>query len=176
MTPLNKDEYQRYALVLALFACGLYAALIVASFGMLSLFLDRDVITDPQAGPLVGPIMVAAAVAAVLLVMLQTALGTGSTGKSRRTLEPMQTVPLLSVLLAAASAYLVYGVSGGIIVSIGSGDPLRAPLFAIAQLASPFAAAVAAWAAVIGLLYFVLLIWRAHGGQRPRWPWEKHPQ
>lgn len=176
MTPLSKDEYRRYALVLALFAGGLYVALIVASFGMLSLFLDRDVITDPQAGPLVGPIMVAAAVFALLLVMLQAALGGRSAGASPRAPEPMQMVPLFSVLLAAASAYLAYGVSGGIVASIGFGDPLGAPLFAITQLASPFAAAVAVWAAIIGLLYFVLLIWRAHGGQRPRWPWEKRPQ
>ena len=175
MTPLNRDEYQRYALVLALFAGGLYAALIVASFGMLSLFLDRDVITDPQAGPLAGPIMVAAAVAALVLVMLQTAVGAGRGGRAR-TAEPMHTVPILSVVLAAASAYLVYGVSGGIVVSIGGGDPLRAPLFAFTQLATPFAVAVAVWAAVVGLLYFVLLIWRANGGQRPRWPWEKRPQ
>lgn len=179
MTPLDEQEYRRYAAVLAVFALGLYLALIVASFGMLSLFLDRDVVAQAEAGALVGPLMVGAAVAAVALVMWAGVA---------RAHGLMHTVPLSFVVLAAAVSYLLYGIAGGIAYGLlastapiersssgagGAADPVTGLIFMSQQLASPFAVAVAVWAAVVSLLYFVLLIWRTHGGQRPRWPWEK---
>lgn len=183
MIPLEVQEYRRYAFFLAFFALALYVALVVASFGMLSLFLDIEVIAEADAGPLVGPVMVGAATISLLLVLWA---GVGRAGAA------MHTVPVSLVLLSAALSYLAYGFAGAIVYglnSMDSGSP-GAPagqdgatsesvtgfVFLGEQLTSPFAAAVAFWAGVVALLYFVLLIWRANGGQRPRWPWEKHPQ
>ena len=183
MIPLDETEYRRYASTLAFFALGLYVALVVASFGMLSLFLDQEVVAQADAGPLVGPIMVGAATLALLLVMWA---GVGRAGHA------MHTVPVSMVLLAAGLSYLFYGFGGAIVYGLNAGntvipgendgvggvpaEPISALLFLAEQLTSPFAGAVAFWAAIVALLYFVLLIWRAHGGQRPRWPWEKRQQ
>lgn len=183
MIPLEVQEYRRYAFFLAFFALALYVALVVASFGMLSLFLNIEVIPETDAGPLVGPVMVGAATISLLLVLWA---GVGRAGAA------MHTVPVSLVLLAAALSYLVYGITGGIVYGLNSmnvgnpnapsvqggtaSEPVTGFVFLGEQLTSPFAGAVAFWAGVIALLYFVLLIWRAHGGQRPRWPWEKRPQ
>jgi hypothetical protein len=180
MIPLDETEYRRYASTLAFFALGLYVALVVASFGMLSLFLDQEVVAQTDAGPLVGPIMVGAATLALLLVMWA---GVGRAGHA------MRTVPVSMVVLAAGLSYLFYGFAGGLVYGLNAGntvvpdgtdgvptEPISALLFLAEQLTSPFAAAVALWAGIVALLYFLLLMWRAHGGQRPRWPWEKRPQ
>ncbi len=183
MIPLEVQEYRRYAFFLAVFALGLYVALVVASLGMLSLFLNIEVIAQTNAGPLVGPIMVGAATLALLLVLWA---GVGRAGAA------MHTVPVSLVVLAAALSYLVYGFSGAIVYGLNSmnaatpdapavtadaaSEPVTGFVFLGEQLTSPFAVAVAIWAALVALLYFVLLIWRANGGQRPRWPWEKHSQ
>lgn len=176
MTPLAYEEYRRYAFVLAIFALGLYLALVVASFGMLSLFLNREVVSQSDAGPLVGPAMVGAAIGVLLIVMWAAVA---------RLRAPMHTVPVSYVVLASALSYLAYGLVGGIVYGLGersagiegssgvASEPVSGLIFLSQQLTSPFAAAVAAWSAVVALLYFVLLIWRANGGQRPRWPWEK---
>lgn len=183
MIPLEVEEYRRYAFFLACFALGLYVALVVASFGMLSLFLNIEVIPETDAGPLVGPIMVGAATVALLLVLWA---GVGRAGGA------MHTVPVSLVVLAAALSYLVYGFTGAIVYGLNSmsagtstppaaqgsaaSEPVSGFVFLGEQLTSPFAFAVAFWAGAVALTYFVLLIWRANGGQRPRWPWEKHPQ
>lgn len=176
MTPLDEQEYRRYAFVLAIFALGLYLALVVASFGMLSLFLDRDVVVQHDAGPLVGPVMVAASITVLLLALW------AGVGRAR---GPMHTVPVSLVVLAAALSYLAYGFAGGLAYGLTSevatgreaaetpSEPVSGLIFASQQLTSPFAVAVAGWAAVVALGYFMLLIWRTNGGQRPRWPWEK---
>lgn len=183
MIPLEQQEYGRYSLMLAVFSLGLYVALIVASFGMLSLFLDREVVAQTDAGPLVGPAMIGAATLALMFVMW-AGVGRGATA--------VHTVPVSLVLLAGALSYLAYGGAGALAYGWSSVDaapppvptapgtagtePVSALLFLAQQLMSPFALAVAVWAVVVALLYFVLLIWRANGGQRPRWPWEKREQ
>lgn len=185
MIPLEEREYQRYALVLAFFALGLYVALVVASLGMLSLFLNREVVAQTDAGPLVGPAMVGASALALLLCMWA---GVGSARGA------MRTVPVVFAVLAALLSYLFYGIGGGLFYGFGIGaevavpgevtissgapgsEPVTGLIFWGEQLSSPFAFAAGAWAGVVAIVYFLLLIWRAHGGQRPRWPWEKHPQ
>ena len=57
-------DYQKYATIVAVFATVLYAALLVAAFGMISLATNLDVIADRSAGPLVGPTMAGVATAA----------------------------------------------------------------------------------------------------------------
>lgn len=66
-------EPNRYPIVLAIFAGITFFALVVCAFGFISLFTDLEVIDEPDAGPLVGPSMVAFALAAVLLSLLRRA-------------------------------------------------------------------------------------------------------
>lgn len=66
-------EPNRYPIVLAVFAGITFFALVVCAFGFISLFTDLEVIDEPDAGPLVGPSMVAFALAAVLLSLLRRA-------------------------------------------------------------------------------------------------------
>jgi hypothetical protein len=66
-------EPNRYPIVLAVFAGITFFALVVCAFGFISLFTDLEVIDEPDAGPLVGPSMVAFALAAVLISLLRRA-------------------------------------------------------------------------------------------------------
>ena len=54
-----RDE-RVYATVVAFFATGLYLALVVAAFGLVSLATDSDVVADPDVGPDGGPVLVVA--------------------------------------------------------------------------------------------------------------------
>lgn len=66
-------EPARYPIVLAVFAAITFFALVVCAFGFISLFTDLEVIDEPDAGPLVGPSMVAFALATVLISLLRRA-------------------------------------------------------------------------------------------------------
>ncbi|ONI61396.1 hypothetical protein ALI44B_13310 [Leifsonia sp. ALI-44-B] len=66
-------EPNRYPIVLAVFAAITFFALVVCAFGFISLFTNLEVIDEPDAGPLVGPSMVAFALATVLISLLRRA-------------------------------------------------------------------------------------------------------
>lgn len=66
-------EPNRYPVVLAIFAGITFFALVVCAFGFISLFTNLEVIDEPDAGPLVGPSMVAFALAAFLISLLRRA-------------------------------------------------------------------------------------------------------
>ena len=53
-------------------AAVVYLATIVAFWGILSLVLDREVVDYPDAGPLLGPVMVAAATIVTWIILLRT--------------------------------------------------------------------------------------------------------
>ncbi|WP_156370124.1 DUF6121 family protein [Frigoribacterium sp. Leaf164] len=59
--------------VSALMGTVLFAALLIATAGFESLLLDRDVISEPDAGTLLGPAMAAAALLVVLLALMRSA-------------------------------------------------------------------------------------------------------
>lgn len=50
----------------------LTAALVIAVYGVIGLVINRDVIEEPDAGPLVGPLMVVAVCAVVLWFVLKS--------------------------------------------------------------------------------------------------------
>ena len=50
----------------------LTASLVIAVYGVIGLTLNRDVIEEPDAGPLVGPLMVVAVCAVVLWFVLRS--------------------------------------------------------------------------------------------------------
>ena len=157
-------DYQKYATVVAVFATVLFAALLVAAFGMVSLVTDLDVIADRSVGTLVGPTMAAAVVLFVLVMLL--ALGVNTPPEKQR-------VAVGFSLATGAGALVLYVLAGAVLVTAGSGDAVAGMLFAGAMIGTPFAVTVGVLAFVVTLTYSILLA--SHYGEhgRPLWPWER---
>ena len=157
-------DYQRYATIVAVFATVLFAALVVAGLGMVSLVTNLDVISDRTVGPLVGPTMAAAVVLLVLVMML--ILGVNTPPEKQR-------VAVGFALATGVGAFLLYIVVGAVLVGIGSRDLVAGVLFAGSLLSDPFAVTVAVLAFIVTLTYSILLA--SHYGEhgRPLWPWER---
>lgn len=115
-------------------------ALIVFVFGMLSLALDRDVIDEADAGPLVGVSMVVVALLVVLLITLREA----PAPIVGRTVSAALAVVILSPLVGAIM-YSVVTVELGVI-----------PVFFGRYVLSPFVLASAIIAALVVLGHAVL--------------------
>lgn len=109
-----------------------YIAAVVALWGILSLLLDREVIDYADAGPLLGPAMVASAGIVTWLVLLLT----------RRFRSPWPGT--------VAAAFLV-GVAMLVVAAVGYGL-VAAPHFAI----SPFLLGAVALAAITVLVTWVI--------------------
>ena len=164
-------EYQKYATVVAVFAAVLLAALLVASFGMISLLADTDVISDPNAGPLVGPGMTAAAVVLVFTLMLLLGL------RTRPVNQRVAVGYSLGSGLAALGAFVLVG---AVLYALGAGVPAdTAGLpgdsvgFAASVLLGPFAVTTGILSFIITLLYSLVLASRMPERGRPKWPWEQ---
>ena len=131
-----------------------YLATVIAVFGFISLVIDRDVIDEPDAGPLLGPVIVAIASAITLraLVRLSGQPGPGAVGGR---------IPWSTAAGAAASVYVGMLLVGALIYAWARGEPLWLLFFAAQQAASPF---IIAAAMLSGL--FVIGFWAVPG--RPR--------
>ena len=134
-------ERQRSPLI-ALIAAIVFMALVVAADGILSLTINRDVIAEPDASPLLGPTMLAAGAAVVFTAVLPT----------RPWIEGRPNFSLGRSFVAAVAIYLAGPLVGAILYSIGRAEPFTAVLFFFQYLASPFviAAALAGFATVFG--------------------------
>ncbi len=120
----------------------LYGAILLALDGILSLLADRDVISEADAGPLVGPIMAVVALAIVFVSVLGG-------------LRPTSGRPAIQVARAITTAVLVYLVgplAGAIVYTAGQDQLLAGLLFFARYLASPFVIASALLALVPILL------------------------
>jgi hypothetical protein len=157
-------DHQKYATIVAVFATVLFAALVVAAFGMVSLATNLDVISGRMVGPLVGPTMTAAVVLLVLVMML--ILGVNTPPEKQR-------VAVGFALATGVGAFLLYIVVGAFLVAIGSRDVVAGVLFGGSQLGTPFAFTVGVLAFLVTLTYSILLA--SHYGEngRPLWPWER---
>ncbi|NUU06989.1 hypothetical protein [Leifsonia sp. C5G2] len=154
-----------YATVIAFFAAGLYLALIVAAFGLVSLATDTEVVADPAMGPLVGPVMVGAAT--LMLLVFLIVLGT-------RVPADRQRVSPGVALGVGVACYAVYAAAGAVAGSLADpGGPLRYVLFAFAQLGGWPAITAGIAAFVVTLLFQLVLVGRFRQRGRPRWPWER---
>ncbi|KQM15891.1 hypothetical protein ASF83_08195 [Plantibacter sp. Leaf171] len=142
------------------FAAITYVALVVCAFGFISLLADLDVVTDPDAGPLTGPLMVVVAALVVLWAIIR---------ETRRT--PVR-VSVGSAVLAGLLAWLAYGVSGGIFDAVASRDGADAAAFAVTTLTGPFSVTVGVLALVIVLAAAAVATSSTGGRPTPRWPWE----
>jgi hypothetical protein len=109
-------------------AAVVYLATVVALWGILSLVLDREVVDYPDAGPLLGPAMVAAATVVTWLALV----------RSRASRSPWPWTALALVLSLAAML---------LVALIGYG-PLAVPHF----LVGPFIPGAAALSAVTVLV------------------------
>lgn len=152
-----------YASTVAVFASVLFAALTIAASGLISLFADREVLAETDAGPLVAPIMFLVATAALFAQLVAAA-----------TKPRLRGIGVARALLIGAVVYLAFLVSGATIYSLGSGRPLRGILFLAANALGPYAVSVGVLASLVALLYLILLSYRQSGGatRTPRWPWE----
>ena len=157
-------DYQKYATVVAVFAAVLLAALLVAAFGMISLLADTDVISDPNAGPLVGPGMTAAAVVLVFTLMLLLGL---------RTKPENQRVAVGYCLATGFAALGAFVLVGAVLYALGAGVPGDSVGFAASVLLGPFAVATGILSFIITLLYSLVLATRMPERGRPKWPWEQ---
>jgi Family of unknown function (DUF6121) len=117
-----------------------YAALLVAGWGFTSLILDQDVITEHDAGPFLGPIMVSSA----CVVVWAALWGLRNRRSAGRT-----------VFAAAASVYLVMLLLGAVFYSIARGDFASIPVFIGHYAPSPFVIEAPVLAAVTILVFWL---------------------
>ena len=154
------DARTRYVSTIAVFAAVLFLALAIAASGMISLYADREVLTERDAGPLIAPTMFAAATAALYALLV-------AFGRRRGSL-------FAGALVAAMITYFFFLLSGSALYSLGKGRPLLSLLFFGSNAVGPFAIAVAGIAFVVALAFLLLLSYRDTGGasRTPRWWWE----
>lgn len=110
----------------------LTAALIIFADGVLSLLLDRDVIGEKDAGPLIGPLMAITVCAVVLWFVL-------------RRLPPTL---LFRMVAAFLSAVVAAPLVGAVLYSVGGANFATLPYFFGTQLLSPFVLVAGVIAAV----------------------------
>jgi len=155
------DARTRYASTIAIFAVVLFLALAIAASGVISLYADREVLTERDAGPLIAPTMFAVATAALYVLLVTFARRRGSI--------------VAGALLTAVITYFFFLISGATLYSLGKGRPLLSLLFFGSNGVGPFAIAVALIAFVVALAFLLLLAYRDGGGaaRTPRWWWER---
>lgn len=164
-----------YPYVLVIFATVAYFAVVVCAFGFVSLLTDTDVVSQADAGPLVGPIATGSAVLTVLLSLLGIARRYErdlSAAVASASAYPVR-LPLGKAGSIGLVAYLLYVVVGAAGYAIHTGEPFSFVLFAADASIRGYAIAVGVLAAVISVSYMLVL---AAGGEhpaRPLWPWER---
>lgn len=153
--------YRRYAAFLAVFTAVLFAALIVAAFGYISLLTETDVI-GPGVGVAVGPLAAGASVVVLFVMLLLNGVNTPA---EQQRLSPLR------ALGVAALAYGAFLLVGGMLA--GLGEAVTIAVFIGSMVGSPAAIAIAVIAFVLTLIYQWMLVIRMNERGRPRWPWER---
>ena len=118
-----------------------YGAALIATWGFTSLALDADVISEKDAGPLLGPAMAAGAIVVTWAWLMRQRKGGRPWGAS---------------VLAAASVWFVMVAVGGIGYAVTRGEPAWALLFAARYAPSPFVLLPAVLAGVVIVVSAVL--------------------
>jgi FtsH-binding integral membrane protein len=154
-------DYQKYAIVVSVFAAVLYLSLIVAGFGVVSLITDREVIDEPLAGPVLGPVM--AGVPVVLVFALMVKLGITTRPEHQRVALGYA----IGSGFAASATFVVVG-AVGFALEGGAAAP-----FAGTLLTSPFTVITGLFGAIVVLSYSLILATQQGQRGRPLWPWER---
>jgi hypothetical protein len=118
-----------------------YVATVIMVFGFLSLFLDRDVIAERDAGTVLGPAMVAAGSLVTFIALLRL-----------NTRRP----PWRAAAVSAASTYLAMIVVAGIGYAIARLEAVWAVLYLQEQAGSPFVVAAAVLSGVAIITFWVV--------------------
>ena len=118
-----------------------YGALLIAAWGYTSLLTDTDVISEPDAGPLLGPSMAAGSILVTWAWLSRVRKRRGVWGLA---------------VAAAASSILVMLLVGGIGYSFTRGDFSWVVLFAGAHAASLYVLVPAVFAGIVVVLTRVL--------------------
>ena len=120
----------------------LYGAVLVATYGIISVLADRDVVSEPDAGPLVGIAMTGTA----LVIMFFAMLGGLRPDRARG-------IPVARALVTGLGVYLLSTLAGALMYAIVTG---RLPAFIVFlgnYLLSPFVIS----SGVIATLFILLL-------------------
>lgn len=153
-------DYQRYAIVVSAFAAVLYISLIVAGFGVVSLITDQEVIDEPLAGPVLGPVMIGVPVVLVFVLMVRLGITTR---------PELQRVALGYAIGSGFAAFATYVFVGFVGLTLAGGDAVS---FAGSLLISPFSAITGIFGAAVVLSYSLILATQQGQRDRPLWPWE----
>jgi hypothetical protein len=155
---------RRYAASVAIFAVVLFLAIAIAASGIISLYTNREVLTERDTGPLIAPVMFAVATAALYTMLVTLGSQRGSA--------------IVGALLSGFTTYFFFVLSGAVLYSLGKGQPLLGLLFFGSNALGLFALAVALDALAVALSFFLLLAWRdsAGPGRTPRWWWENRDE
>lgn len=129
------------ALIVALMVAVLYGAILLAIDAIVTVLTDRDIISEPDAGPLVGPIM---SFAAVCIVFVSVLFGLRPEPGKRR-------VPIVRAIVTGLAVLVVGPLVGAIVFVLGQVQLRSGVDFFMEHLASPFVI-VSALLAVITLL------------------------
>jgi hypothetical protein len=164
-----------YSYVLSVFATFTYFALVVCAFGFISLLTDTEVITQPDAGPLIGPVAIASAIVVVLLMLLSAARRyEASVAAARRESvgDPVR-VPLGRAVTTGILAFFAYVLVGSILYALTADQLFSGLLFAADAVVRLYAVAVGVLAAIVYLAFALILAAGGAHPARPLWPWEK---
>lgn len=157
-------DYQKYAITVAVFAAVLYAALLVASFGLISLATNVEVISNPDVGTLVGPVMTGAAVVVVLVMMILLGV---------RTPPERQQIVVGYAVGTGFVAIAAFIVTGAVLHAGGEGVLFDLLSFPSEIVRGPFVWTAGILAFLITVVYSWLLAARFTERGRPLWPWER---
>ncbi|MBD3751272.1 MAG: hypothetical protein IE935_02255 [Micrococcales bacterium] len=133
----------------------LFATVLIAAFGFVSLLLDEDVIVTPSLGQVPGVIAVGASLASMALTIWVRMPAPGVWG---------------TLLWSGLAAFLGYLAGLGVASVFATADGLLA-LSAIGRAATTWRGLVVIAAAILGAA-MALAIARG-AGENARWPWER---
>lgn len=131
------------ALQVAAFGMVIFGALLVAVDGVLSLSLDIDVISETDAGPLVGPLMALGALVIVFCCLVF----------AMKPLEGRSRIPIATSVVSAILIYLLCPFIGAVAYWLGKHEIAAGTIFYSKYLTSPFVIA----SALLALLVILVL-------------------
>lgn len=177
--PRSPDESGRrpvaYSYVLAVFATFTYFALVVCAFGFISLLTDTEVVTQRDAGPLVGPTATAGAVGVVLVALLLAARRYEASVRraNEESIGDPVRVPLGRAISTGIFAWLAYVLIGSILYAVTADQLFAGVLFAADAILRLFGVAIGTLAALVYVAFALILAAGGAHPARPLWPWEK---
>lgn len=139
--PASRGSFSR-ALLVALMVAVLYGAILLAVDGYVSLLTNHEIISESDAGPLVGPVM---AVTALAIVFCSILFGLRPSSSPPR-------IPIAGATVTGALVFVLSPLAGAIMYVLGKAVLGSAIRFFLHYLASPFVVTSAVLAAVAVLL------------------------